>query len=379
MTEAGMTCPLCGSDQQSGSTRCSACGAAISPAATISPGAEALAATAVTTKQQATKDTLVGRNCPYCRFPLKASSEFAECPVCHAVHHADCYAENGGCAIVGCAGDDTTAAVPHAPTPLTAPQRPTVVMPPGSMSPAELDQAPPRRSSVAHRHRRLLTSLAAALAALGCAAAAVFAASSGHTRTTTQSVPTDPQPSATTPPPETPTTPSDSGSPGSAPPVTDGNGTQLAPSSTTDDDATIQAAAQSKIADFHQAVASDDTSTAWHDLAPYNRANKISEAGYGDGTQDSPPQQWVTDMSTFNGNLDASNVQVSLVSVDRQSGIALVDVEGMTSSGGGLCNPYAGKTWMAYEDGQWWYDPGVKHHPERSSEFPNQQGLLGIC
>ena len=243
-------------------------------------------------------------------------------------------------------------------------------------------------------HRRTLTLLAAVVVAIGCAGAAVFAATSGHTRTTIQNVPNNNGPGPTTPTPgggdpgqSTPptgstdggssTTPGNDGS-SSTTPGSDGSGT-LAPSATTDDDSTIQAAAQSKIADFHQAVASGDTNTAWQELAPYNRANKISEPGYGDGTQDSPPQQWVTDMGTFNGNLDASNVQVTLLNVDRQSGIALVDVEGMTSSGGGLCNPYSGKTWVAYEDGQWWYDPGVKHHPERSTEFPNQQGLLGIC
>jgi hypothetical protein len=45
-----------------------------------------------------------GRSCPYCRFPLKEGAEVVRCPVCGAVHHAECWEENGGCAVVGCAG-----------------------------------------------------------------------------------------------------------------------------------------------------------------------------------------------------------------------------------------------------------------------------------
>lgn len=51
-----------------------------------------------------------GLNCPYCRFPLKAGLPATACDGCGAIHHEECWEENGGCAIVGC-----TKTARHAP------------------------------------------------------------------------------------------------------------------------------------------------------------------------------------------------------------------------------------------------------------------------
>jgi TM2 domain-containing membrane protein YozV len=46
--------------------------------------------------------------CPYCRTEVgEAESERQDCPGCATPHHADCFAENGGCTVFGCS---------HAPT-----------------------------------------------------------------------------------------------------------------------------------------------------------------------------------------------------------------------------------------------------------------------
>jgi len=63
--------------------------------------------------------------CPYCRAPVSADEPVTVCDGCGTRHHADCYAENGGCTIFGCsnapaeepkltvsAPDFATAAVP---------------------------------------------------------------------------------------------------------------------------------------------------------------------------------------------------------------------------------------------------------------------------
>lgn len=47
---------------------------------------------------------IVGRTCPYCRFPIKAGGGVTECGYCRAVHHDECFGENGGCSVAGCAG-----------------------------------------------------------------------------------------------------------------------------------------------------------------------------------------------------------------------------------------------------------------------------------
>jgi len=51
-----------------------------------------------------------GRACPYCRFPLKEGTLVIHCMVCDAVHHAECWDENRGCAVVACAGASVGAA-----------------------------------------------------------------------------------------------------------------------------------------------------------------------------------------------------------------------------------------------------------------------------
>jgi Prokaryotic RING finger family 1 len=47
---------------------------------------------------------MVGRTCPYCRFDLEQGVGVIACPVCDAIHHEDCWGENGGCAVALCAG-----------------------------------------------------------------------------------------------------------------------------------------------------------------------------------------------------------------------------------------------------------------------------------
>lgn len=42
-------------------------------------------------------------NCAICQSPFQSGEPTANCPTCQAVYHADCWQENGGCAIYGCA------------------------------------------------------------------------------------------------------------------------------------------------------------------------------------------------------------------------------------------------------------------------------------
>src|SRR5215469_14697985 len=41
--------------------------------------------------------------CPYCRSPFEPGEETVTCEACATPHHADCYAENAGCTVFGCA------------------------------------------------------------------------------------------------------------------------------------------------------------------------------------------------------------------------------------------------------------------------------------
>ena len=40
--------------------------------------------------------------CAICQCPIGAGDQRTSCPDCHAAYHADCWQDNGGCAVYGC-------------------------------------------------------------------------------------------------------------------------------------------------------------------------------------------------------------------------------------------------------------------------------------
>lgn len=70
--------------------------------------------------------SMVGRTCPYCRFPLKEGGDVMVCGECHAAHHYDCWTDNSGCAVLGC----TAAPAADTGTHATATQQMPPVSPP---------------------------------------------------------------------------------------------------------------------------------------------------------------------------------------------------------------------------------------------------------
>jgi len=44
-----------------------------------------------------------GQNCAICLSPIEPAEETTVCPACNAVYHKECWNENGGCAVYGCA------------------------------------------------------------------------------------------------------------------------------------------------------------------------------------------------------------------------------------------------------------------------------------
>jgi Prokaryotic RING finger family 1 len=60
----------------------------------------------VTAVPSPTSDPVTSYNtnslCAICQSPLNEAEPQTSCPACHAPYHADCWTENGGCAIYGC-------------------------------------------------------------------------------------------------------------------------------------------------------------------------------------------------------------------------------------------------------------------------------------
>lgn len=120
------------------------------------------------TRRSATLDDF-GRSCPYCRYPFDKGSLVDECGACHAVHHEDCWADGGGCAVVGCAGAGTavptTAALPSPVAPAAAPPTgPAFAAPVGA--PSWPTAPPPGPPPTPARGRGPLYALLALLATL---------------------------------------------------------------------------------------------------------------------------------------------------------------------------------------------------------------------
>lgn len=55
--------------------------------------------------------------CPFCLTAV-GTEPSVQCPVCNSVHHADCFAEGSGCAVLGCSHDRTDVQSDQHPTPL---------------------------------------------------------------------------------------------------------------------------------------------------------------------------------------------------------------------------------------------------------------------
>jgi hypothetical protein len=90
-----------------------------------------------------------GTPCPYCRFPVKTVGARLTCGACASAHHPECWEENGGCAVTGCAGGAASNANARAPLPPlahSAASRETA--PPGSAA------APGARAIRARSRRR---------------------------------------------------------------------------------------------------------------------------------------------------------------------------------------------------------------------------------
>ena len=83
--------------------------------------------------------------CPYCREPLSAGS-VQECPTCHLPHHADCWEENHGCTVFGCAsapGDEPRLAVSTAEAGTTTHGANGAFVPPYPVPPPPMPPMPP--------------------------------------------------------------------------------------------------------------------------------------------------------------------------------------------------------------------------------------------
>ena len=309
-----------------------------------------------------------GRACPYCRFPLKEGVEIIVCGVCGASHHADCWHDNGGCAVIACTGGPTTTAgdrigeagvVPTTAYPVTPAQ---AASPPSSPMWQQQPEPPNER-----RGPSLAVAVIVLAVAVGGAAAAIVLSHQGNSpvrlaKATAPQTVTAPAPiQATTPgtgPEAQSTDPNAATTPGSEGALPGVSSQQM------------RSEIQHMLLEWHEDVVHSNYHAAWAILSHRKQAQDDREYGYA---------KWVENQSSLNPYLNPSGLQVSIEHTEPGSGVAQIDVTGMTwDKPGASCTEWSGITWAKYEEGTWKYDPGYSTTPQREREWkPRFSELLG--
>jgi len=371
-----------------------------------------------------------GRACPYCQLALEEGVAIAVCGACGAVHHGDCWRDGGGCAVLGCTGAVSVAGArpPDLPTPLGYPPvthqpavpagpgyppppqaapggtdaastvplaaagtQPEVVMPLGAPgrtggplgasapSPAPLGalawQSPPPPSPPTGRNLPVAAAIVVlAIAVAGAAVGIVLSrqsAGDAHNHTVTKATVPSKSPPAPGIRQSTTTNPSaadEATATGTtATTTTAATGTGALPPVSTQQ---MQAEIQHMLLEWHEDVVHGNDQGAWKLLSRRKQEQDSSEYGYA---------TWAKNQDTLRPYLNPAGLRVTVEHTEPSSGVAQVDVTGMTwDKPGASCAEWSGITWVKYEEGAWKYDPGYSTTPQREREWKSRYSeLLG--
>ncbi|HEX8103661.1 MAG TPA: RING finger protein [Solirubrobacteraceae bacterium] len=314
----------------------------------------------------------VGRACPYCRFTLKQDIPVTQCPACSSVHHADCWDENGGCAVVACtngpkAGVAPAAPAPVAPAPPSPPAGEQPPPPPGWHPPPQPPPQPPARRGF-DTTKLLIAGLLLLALAVGGAGAAVALSGGGDDaapaaqRTVVVTEQAEEAAAEATPTPAA-----------TAQASADDNDTDTETGDDVDD-ASPSAAEdlQPVIEAYLAAIQQGDYDTAWDLLSPSYKAWKADNGGRaGWERHESDNEAW----------LAPDDVAVTLLEYDPGPKIATIRITGPTydKPGEPACS-YEGVTWMRKFGDRWLYDQGYMQRPERRAEWrPQRESTFGYA
>ncbi|HEX8207433.1 MAG TPA: RING finger protein [Solirubrobacteraceae bacterium] len=325
-----------------------------------------------------------GRACPYCRFPLKEGVEIVECGVCQAAHHGDCWSDNAGCAVVACLGgpsSEAAAALPAA-APTAAPvAAPTSVSPQapaaapavpvaGYGGPPPPPQQPwagtPQPSPPSRTGPWLIAAVLVLALAVGGTAVAVITTGGDNSTSPAETVTVGEQAS------ETPAIPSEEPTDeGIEPAVEEGTEPATDPNAFPDiSRSQMRSEIETLLIDHHQAIVEGDYSSAWDLMTARKQRQKEADPGYA---------QWADDQSTLSGYLKPSGLRARIQDVNEATGVVQVMVTGMRwTKPGATCSEWSGVTWVRWENGGWYYDPGYSTTPQRTRDWKNRfSELLG--
>jgi hypothetical protein len=122
--------------------------------------------------------------------------------------------------------------------------------------------------------------------------------------------------------------------------------------------------------EYHEDVIAGNYSAAWSILSERKRQQDLQQSGYA---------SWEQAQSSLAAYLDPSGIEVRILASDRRTGVATVDVSGMSwDKPGASCTDWSGITWVKYETGGWHYDPGYSTTTYRNAAWKSRfRELLG--
>jgi Double-GTPase 2 len=120
---------------------------------------------------------------------------------------------------------------------------------------------------------------------------------------------------------------------------------------------------------FHRAVVDGEFNRAWRLLTARKRRQALREGGY---------SKWRRNQATLTPYLDPNGLRVHIAALEG-GGVARVDVTGMHwYDPHASCSEWSGLTWVKYERGAWYYDPGYSTTRKREREWrPHYDELMG--
>ena len=292
--------------------------------------------------------THAGRKCPYCQVPLHEHDPVTECSFCRSVHHADCWAENRGCAIASCEGGPDGSPEATLPTSIMpAAGAPAAY---GGSAKLQVDlghpgaQGPPQDPG-GSRGGRVATVLAigavVAILAGGATAAAVIVSGKHHHKAVAQTPPTTSQPRPTPTGGGADTTPTDGPSISPTTPTDTTATTDTTPSSDGSGPAAVMKQHYSLLDNGDYQGAFDLMTPAYHAKYP----NWVTDREQGD-----PALRNVT-VSPAETSGDSADVRVDFYTKDRNP----------APKSDTTCRHFTGTVHLVRLDGRWLYDPGTSN------------------
>lgn len=297
--------------------------------------------------------TAAGNICPYCRSPVEPGNGIKECPSCGAEHHADCWTENDGCAVLGCAaGPPVKKAAEIVLPPIEEPS--TTVVVDVEAGQAEEDKGGHRRFA----QPLIVGAAVVAVMAIGIGGAIALRAQDKGGKIEVSGETGPAAPSSATPPARAAVAPG-----------------KREPGEFTD--AEVAADAKRVLVRHHELLkkAAGDPSSpyAQRAYALLSVRKRAAETAEGAENGQSGFEFWVTKRENENLRIGESVCLPGTVTLqppghwNPRSGVAMVYVD---------FGSYAGFTWVLYEHGRWTYDAGYGHVPSREAIWGPQKEVL---